>query len=965
MLLRIIFTTLFFVSSNAFAQFFTNQFSFAPPPTDASITYLADIFGNVDGIISGTGSQLFGKMMGIFNSAVLALGSIIMFYTILVGTMHTAHEGEFLGKKWSSVWIPIRAAIGISLLAPKASGYCLVQIFIMWVVVQGVGAADKVWNSALDYLNQGGKIVQAQMDSKTSTSPVVNNGQGNPNYIGAVTILTGQVCMLGLQRMIETQRNNFLVYAQANPDMGPCGNQSSDYQQWQEFCTSDVPDFLASVNAIQFQKDKQLGFASDTSAKNYQMNMPNFPETAPAFYRSLNGICGSIYWNDPSNLSDGSFNLSDVQMSVGLNASQVQTLILTRAIAIQEMYNFLSNIAQQMLQNDPQLNVNITANPDTDASPVAVMQYGFSMKNYITPCNTFSESCQLWSSPQGTTGVLFAGNEFLNAINAYNGVMMPILNMVQQFELGQQTQNLREFVSKTQTTGWMFAGSYFFDLVALSGSPVSNTNLTDSKSGLQKSTMFNLTLDCESNTTPDTLCWFLQEVGKTPVNQPVQQIETLIDGHPNATSPSLCSGTTLSLGSYKDQEGYITPIPNLSSITCASTTLGYIGNSYFLYVPGQPGATPPQLPDFEFPSYNLQNIKVDWDIDVPCGGINLWLFKICLGQVILKPALWLGENIVNALLSALEAFGVNIFDIMVVSPLKNTIWPTLQQAYETITTPSANPIVNIANMGGFLINSTINEYMSLLAFAVIGAIPFVGTLVLTLYAFALPLYTAWMVLFLSIGFSAAYYAPLLPYIIFTFGAISWLIAVIESMVAGPIMALGIMSPEGEGVLGRSEQGFMILVNVFLRPSMMIIGFVTAIAMTYVSVWILNEGFGNAAQFLISKNPSQLSWGNFVLTQVVGMAFYIFIYISLYTTVVQKSFNLIYILPDKVLRWVGGQPESYGSETQQWLDETRQKVEQQFAAKTEGGMGEGFKQMSKKSEKDEKKEDKKDDPHSIK
>ena len=36
----------------------------------------------------------------------------------------------------------------------------------------------------------------------------------------------------------------------------------------------------------------------------------------------------------------------------------------------------------------------------------------------------------------------------------------------------------------------------------------------------------------------------------------------------------------------------------------------------------------------------------------------------------------------------------------------------MQKAYETITTPAANPIVNIANMGGFLIDNTINEYMN-------------------------------------------------------------------------------------------------------------------------------------------------------------------------------------------------------------------------------------------------------------
>lgn len=47
---------------------------------------------------------------------------------------------------------------------------------------------------------------------------------------------------------------------------------------------------------------------------------------------------------------------------------------------------------------------------------------------------------------------------------------------------------------------------------------------------------------------------------------------------------------------------------------------------------------------------------------------------------------------------------------------------------------------------------------------------------------------------------------------------------------------------------------------------------------------------------------------------------------MYLIVVQKSFNLIGILPDKVLRWIGGQPESIGQETMQWGDEAKAKVE---------------------------------------
>ena len=129
----------------------THVVSFNPTPGDVSMVFLGNIFGSVDGVLAGSGSQIISEMFGIFNSAVLALGSIILVYTLLRSTMNTAHQGEILGKKWSLIWVPFRSVLGVGLILPKASGYCMMQIFVMWVVIQGVGAADAIWSGALSY----------------------------------------------------------------------------------------------------------------------------------------------------------------------------------------------------------------------------------------------------------------------------------------------------------------------------------------------------------------------------------------------------------------------------------------------------------------------------------------------------------------------------------------------------------------------------------------------------------------------------------------------------------------------------------------------------------------------------------------------------------------------------------------------------------------------------------------------
>ena len=59
-----------------------SSLSFAPPASDYSVVFLANLFGVVDGVLSGTGSQIMGSMFGVFNAAVLALGGIIIMYTL-------------------------------------------------------------------------------------------------------------------------------------------------------------------------------------------------------------------------------------------------------------------------------------------------------------------------------------------------------------------------------------------------------------------------------------------------------------------------------------------------------------------------------------------------------------------------------------------------------------------------------------------------------------------------------------------------------------------------------------------------------------------------------------------------------------------------------------------------------------------------------------------------------------------
>lgn len=140
--------TLLLLPSLAFAQLLGDI-----PDNDASVKqFLNPLFGElVQGDQWGDGADPLVELLEVFNTIVLILGGILVFYTIVGGTLSTAHDGEMLGKRWSSLWIPIRTALGAAAIMPAVGGgYAVIQAVVMWLALQGVGAGNAVWAKYLD-----------------------------------------------------------------------------------------------------------------------------------------------------------------------------------------------------------------------------------------------------------------------------------------------------------------------------------------------------------------------------------------------------------------------------------------------------------------------------------------------------------------------------------------------------------------------------------------------------------------------------------------------------------------------------------------------------------------------------------------------------------------------------------------------------------------------------------------------
>lgn len=166
---------------------------FEPTSGDVSVKVIGSIFG---GLLEGGGSDPMLNAIKMFNGGVLIVGGILAAYTILAGTLGTAHDGEMLGKKFSSVWIPIRYSVGTALVLPVVGGgYCVMQAIVVWLVVQGIGLADQVW---ITFMSNPGTTANT-MTETTSRQQVIDVAQ---------SAFQSSVCYRSYDKVINDAQND-------------------------------------------------------------------------------------------------------------------------------------------------------------------------------------------------------------------------------------------------------------------------------------------------------------------------------------------------------------------------------------------------------------------------------------------------------------------------------------------------------------------------------------------------------------------------------------------------------------------------------------------------------------------------------------------------------------------------------------------------------------------------------------
>jgi hypothetical protein len=134
--------------------------SSASATSDKSVGWYNDIFGVGWESILDSGSTSTGgagatieHLFISFSSVITALVMVFVGYIVMVGVIGTAQEGEPLGKRYSTLWVPLRAAVGVSLLVPLPwAKYSLLQALILKFIYISILGANFLAVNTVDFM---------------------------------------------------------------------------------------------------------------------------------------------------------------------------------------------------------------------------------------------------------------------------------------------------------------------------------------------------------------------------------------------------------------------------------------------------------------------------------------------------------------------------------------------------------------------------------------------------------------------------------------------------------------------------------------------------------------------------------------------------------------------------------------------------------------------------------------------
>lgn len=129
------------------------------------------------GLGGSQAAELMLEMFSAFNLVALAIISALFIWVLAVSVAGTAHEGTPFGKKYSSLWMPLRFVGAMGAMAPIFKGLSLFQVAILACIGFSINLGNFVWSLGTDYfVEHGGQITVQAPDQNVTQYAAIANG---------------------------------------------------------------------------------------------------------------------------------------------------------------------------------------------------------------------------------------------------------------------------------------------------------------------------------------------------------------------------------------------------------------------------------------------------------------------------------------------------------------------------------------------------------------------------------------------------------------------------------------------------------------------------------------------------------------------------------------------------------------------------------------------------------------------
>lgn len=890
--------------------------------TDLSAKFLTNIFGSelVSNICAAPGSvSSLGRIFQVFNMGLVVFAGGFISYAAVSSAIGKASDGGQAAGK-SNPWVPLRLATGTSLLVPLKSGYSFIQLIVMWSVLQGVGLANSIWSKQLELLGSPQTIEPQQ--SVQSTYGHIFNG---------LSMLDSNNLTLGKKDDRLKVTNMFAV--------GTCLAVLQKANTAAQALSTSIPNINYTVSDICYSDDNQRYDDSYMCAGGNLINR---------------NVCGVFKFDDETK------NLSPAK---SLAMSQLKLQIKN---SILEAKAKATEVLDGMIYTD---------------------QYAIAQ----------TEDCQSSSSVCTTLKLMYNNidKEALRLVKNEENNKTTVL-----------TTDKQAWTDPAKLQGWITAGQYYYKFSAQETDEVLEFNFAESQKYLPRIVKaFNIPGMSSSDNTNTLNNAYTKK--KFSIGTPEETFDYLLKKFRLVIDKNLVKksfdkqktiGFSEDIVSNTDNNHQSNPIEKgalllknkiYASLLKPATDLdSVLEGSVFRLTSMIDFITPGADIRLSAPLDNLIVL-----LTLSAGEItgldlrkNTWV-TVRTDQTTIHSennlgSCWASKNPENNFLEKCIRDNAGIVGYLYSYYKKASIEDENNKLKATAT---IDPLTNLSNIGinimryavdywvntlsaiysisqDLMIRYSIAKITTALVSGLASAIPYAGTVVSTIgsvlisildvlysidtynLSLFMPLGLAISSVIFLMGVMLGMYLPFLPFMIYTFTAIGWIIAVIEAMIAAPLVALGVTHPQGHDLLGKSEQAIILLLGIFIRPSAILLGFIASIYLLKEVLMLVNTGFLTLIPSTLSVSDG-LNVNQFIANNIMIFGV-LMVYIYIIMAVVNQVFSIIFQVPEKILRWIGAAPEHSG--ISQMVGEVKQGAQSGGQTLAQGGQQMGSQKADMKT-----------------